>query len=596
MLGSPLFFFDMDHTVLLNFIGGLAMGAAIIFFLQSREENARAKMQQKRKNVKKLPRRKPKADSVVSENVRWMDVVVAEVWPRVSTYLNDLMHDTVEPLIDKALHGAAKVRFTKVSLGDALPKLGPLEMHDAGSGAIELTIGIDLVSNLDVEITVTPPGIWLGITVGVTELRFAGEISVMFRPPLEKPPFFGGIEIFFANPPDIDLVFTGIARLVEVPGLRSAVRSVIDQVLGKAMVLPNRIAVDLNNEDDVDIADLKSPDPLGILRVTLWRGQDLLPSDISYLGQARTSDPYVVMALGCDKWTTPCIQKTLNPVWGEDGRGVTHHFPVHDMSQLLKIIVYDRDVLSSDDVIGRAAPINLIDIVKLEEVVLLNEELEPCAGKLVISAQFLRLVNQTPENPAVFADDHAVAYFAAKILEAKGLPDTAHFPFKVRVATAGEECITHASSAKPNAPVAQALQQICSKLKAKGFKFNDIAEIVHLHPQQVLELLVAHGQGQAHMKEAVNHAAAVRAATNPQFHERLQLLIPDPRRTASTVEIELLDSKNQVLGRAKVQMKDILSAPSCDLQRSLPLVSDLVASKAADPLELSVTLSVRWLH
>ena len=67
-------------------------------------------------------------------------------------------------------------------------------------------------------------------------------------------PFFAGVTVFFVDPPELDMDFTGAADFVDLPVLRQVVRStILDAVRGLA-VLPARIAVDLNPDDDTDQA------------------------------------------------------------------------------------------------------------------------------------------------------------------------------------------------------------------------------------------------------------------------------------------------------------------------------------------------------
>ena len=88
--------------------------------------------------------------------------------------------------------------------------------------------------------------------------------QVYLRPLLSRVPFLGGIEIAFENKPEISIDFTGIGSVVEIPGLNNIVFNLIDNVLGKFLVLPNRFPLTWDPPSVVDplaAAQLKCPAP-----------------------------------------------------------------------------------------------------------------------------------------------------------------------------------------------------------------------------------------------------------------------------------------------------------------------------------------------
>merc|ERR1719379_628521 len=105
----------------------------------------------------------------------------------------------------------------------------------------------------------------MGIPLGISKFFLKGDMAVLLTPPMSKPPFFGGIQIYFPNPPDIGVSFEGAARMVNVPGLRGSVRSAISNAVAGVCVLPRRIVVDMDEEDSVDSIDLAHPEPILVL-------------------------------------------------------------------------------------------------------------------------------------------------------------------------------------------------------------------------------------------------------------------------------------------------------------------------------------------
>ncbi|KAH0457765.1 hypothetical protein IEQ34_013080 [Dendrobium chrysotoxum] len=82
---------------------------------------------------------------------------------------------------------------------------------------------------------------------------------------------------------------------------------------------------------------------IGTLKVKVVRGIDLAIRDF------RSSDPYVVLALGQQKVQTTVKQSNLNPVWNEELK-----ITVPQRYGALKLQVYDYDTFSADDIMGEA--------------------------------------------------------------------------------------------------------------------------------------------------------------------------------------------------------------------------------------------------
>ncbi|XP_042872234.1 multiple C2 and transmembrane domain-containing protein-like isoform X5 [Penaeus japonicus] len=89
---------------------------------------------------------------------------------------------------------------------------------------------------------------------------------------------------------------------------------------------------------------LKSQIWSSVVTIVLVEGKELLPMDPD-----GTSDPYVKFRLGNEKYKSKVEMHTLTPKWLEQ-------FDFHlfeDQSQLLELTVWDKDVRSKDDFMGR---------------------------------------------------------------------------------------------------------------------------------------------------------------------------------------------------------------------------------------------------
>ncbi|XP_078070900.1 multiple C2 and transmembrane domain-containing protein 1 isoform X1 [Mustelus asterias] len=82
----------------------------------------------------------------------------------------------------------------------------------------------------------------------------------------------------------------------------------------------------------------------GVVSITLIEGRDLKPMDPNGL-----SDPYVKFKMGCQKYKSKAILKTLNPQWREQ----FDFLLAEEKGGIIDITVWDKDSLKKDDFIGR---------------------------------------------------------------------------------------------------------------------------------------------------------------------------------------------------------------------------------------------------
>ncbi|XP_078572921.1 multiple C2 and transmembrane domain-containing protein 1-like isoform X5 [Branchiostoma floridae x Branchiostoma japonicum] len=108
-----------------------------------------------------------------------------------------------------------------------------------------------------------------------------------------------------------------------------------------------------------------------VVSLVLIEGKGLLPMDDNGL-----SDPYCKFRLGNEKYKSKVAGKTLNPRWLEQ-------FDLHmydDQTSVLEISVWDKDVGSKDDFMGRCQ-VDLSEL-KREETHHIEKELEDGAGSV----------------------------------------------------------------------------------------------------------------------------------------------------------------------------------------------------------------------
>lgn len=541
--------------------------------------------------------------STYRDEAVWLEVIAGALWPRISEWIKDMVHNEIQPNIKEALPTAVRnsVNFAEPSLGENAPDFGPLRVRRRGAGGIELELGISMRSAVKIGISI------MGVYVGVEEFCMRGLLSILCWPPSNKPPFFGGVEIFFTNPPDVSIHFYGAARIAEFPGFRGLVRGIIARAVATAMVLPRRIAVDLNEDDDVDVIDMRCPFPMGVLVFTLLGATDLVAANWSLIGR-RTSDPYVMATLGAATWTSPVVNGTISPTWGPPGEGVTAEFPVHSEQQLLQLHVYDAGVAKTSDLIGQLLNVYVGELTSAPRVSLPLQlgdvdDRGFGAGKLHVAASVLQLslIRGEDEHPG----ERSAAFLALKAVEIRGLPEDAKFPFQVRLTCGSKSMLSRASTPKPPLTAANMsiLKSVCCSLHKRHYSIEDIMDITKLDKNSVQEALLQTAGGMTQqqtrqLKQEIQDAAAISAATNPHILDCLQLLIPDPLRPGDPVEsvrLDLLDSAKTEVASLHLSMQDVLAAPSMILNGPFQLSGKTAEAPGISP-ELAGALTFRWLR
>lgn len=306
--------------------------------------------------------------TAMPESLDWMNKAFARLWPKIAFHVKEKFEDPYGvfnrklqakvPMLFKSL------RFTKFELGSAPPVFGPIKVSQApvrsGQAAmrgIELSLGIQLDSDADIQLTA------LHVSFGVQKIRIKGELVIRLEPLLDEVPVVGGVVVCFLDPPQVHMDFVKLARVVDNSPLAGRIRRLIDHSIAGALVMPNVCGVRLGKEGQcggVDSALLRSPKPLGVLRVTAIRAEGLpagLPvQTVAMLSDASTN-PYLKIQLADDEWSSSTVSRTCDPVWPQ---GESYDFLFFDWRQKLLIEVLEGRLLGTSDKIARAEPLPIL--------------------------------------------------------------------------------------------------------------------------------------------------------------------------------------------------------------------------------------------
>eukprot|EP01062_Namystynia_karyoxenos_P029097 TRINITY_DN21921_c0_g1_i3.p1 TRINITY_DN21921_c0_g1~~TRINITY_DN21921_c0_g1_i3.p1 ORF type:complete len:551 (+),score=115.69 TRINITY_DN21921_c0_g1_i3:99-1751(+) len=284
---------------------------------------------------------------------------VEEIWPRIRSFLPRLLNRLLQGSLQTMnIEGLGVATFGTVDIGERKPRFGPLvvrrlpppDPRESASfsayeqdwcGGLEARVDFHYNSDLSVELSVLGVG-----SVGIRNLSVHGTLTVFLRPVLDRPPFFGAVEITCPNLPEIDYAFTGgLGKgLAQTPLVDEMLRERISQAIAAQIVTPHRLAVPLCS--GLDLARATMPPPIGVLRLTLVRARNLPQRRTRLPWRSVQPTPFVCAAVGGTRIRFAPARGIAggDPQW-DDG-AATSDFMVFSIEQQVLLDVLDEDMLA----------------------------------------------------------------------------------------------------------------------------------------------------------------------------------------------------------------------------------------------------------
>uniref|UniRef100_A0A8U8CDR3 Uncharacterized protein n=1 Tax=Geospiza parvula TaxID=87175 RepID=A0A8U8CDR3_GEOPR len=239
--------------------------------------------------------------------------VLAQAWPFLGQYLEKLLQDSVAPAIRASSAHLQSFAFTRVDLGQKPLRVLGVQAHPGThQKQILLDLNISYVGDVQIDVEVKK----FFCKAGVKGMQLHGVLRVILEPLLGEAPIVGALSVFFIRRPTLDINWTGMTNLLDIPGLSSMSDSMIMDSIASYLVLPNRLLLPLL-PDLPEAARLRWPLPRVRGGIASWGG----------LVQGR-SDPYALLRVGTQTATSRVIGDSLDPVWdemsevrGTDGQG-----------------------------------------------------------------------------------------------------------------------------------------------------------------------------------------------------------------------------------------------------------------------------------
>uniref|UniRef100_A0A8U8CF53 Uncharacterized protein n=1 Tax=Geospiza parvula TaxID=87175 RepID=A0A8U8CF53_GEOPR len=242
-----------------------------------------------------------------------LPAVLAQAWPFLGQYLEKLLQDSVAPAIRASSAHLQSFAFTRVDLGQKPLRVLGVQAHPGThQKQILLDLNISYVGDVQIDVEVKK----FFCKAGVKGMQLHGVLRVILEPLLGEAPIVGALSVFFIRRPTLDINWTGMTNLLDIPGLSSMSDSMIMDSIASYLVLPNRLLLPLL-PDLPEAARLRWPLPRVRGGIASWGG----------LVQGR-SDPYALLRVGTQTATSRVIGDSLDPVWdemsevrGTDGQG-----------------------------------------------------------------------------------------------------------------------------------------------------------------------------------------------------------------------------------------------------------------------------------
>uniref|UniRef100_A0A8C5CGB7 Extended synaptotagmin-like protein 2b n=1 Tax=Gadus morhua TaxID=8049 RepID=A0A8C5CGB7_GADMO len=270
------------------------------------------------------------------ERVEWVNKTVEQMWPYVGQFVEKLFRQTIEPAVRQTHGQLSSFCFTTINLGDKPLRVNGVKVYseNVDKHQIIMDLQVSFVGNTEVDVEVKR----FFCRAGIKSIQLHGVLRVLMDPLLGDMPLVGALSLFFLKKPLLDITWTGLTNILDIPGL-----SVIQDIIFSYLVLPNRITIPLVG--DVELTQLRYPMPKGVLRIHFLEAQDLEGKDQFLGGLIKAkSDPYGVLQIGTQQFRSRTIKANLHPKWNQVFEALVYEFT----GQYLEIELFDEDTDKDD--------------------------------------------------------------------------------------------------------------------------------------------------------------------------------------------------------------------------------------------------------
>ncbi|XP_055014780.1 extended synaptotagmin-1, partial [Boleophthalmus pectinirostris] len=463
------------------------------------------------------------------EKVEWLNKILQQAWPFIGQYLEKLLVETIAPSIRASSIHLQTLSFTKVNLGDKALKIAGVKAHtEHDKRQVMLDLYVSYAGDVEINVEIKK----YFCKAGVKGVQLHGKLRVILEPLIGDVPLVGAITMFFIRRPKLDINWTGLTNLLDIPGLNAMSDTMIMDAIASHLVLPNRLTIPLVS--NLLVAQLRSPLPRGVVRIHLLEAENLTAKDTVIKGLIDgKSDPYAVLRVGTQVFTSHHVDSNLNPQWREMFEVIVHEVP----GQELEVEVFDKDP-DQDDFLGRVK-VDL-DIVKNARIVddWFNLRDVP-SGSVHLRLEWLSLLSSAERLSEVIQKN---------------------------------QNLTSRTTDPPSAAIlAVYLDQAHALPMRKGNK----------DPSPMVQISV---------QDTTKESKTCYGTTNPSWEDAFTFFIQDPSKQEIDIQVKD-DDRAFSLGNLSIPLSNLLSSPKLTLDQWFQLENSGLASK----IYFKMVLRVLWL-
>ncbi|XP_023181694.1 extended synaptotagmin-2 isoform X5 [Xiphophorus maculatus] len=479
------------------------------------------------------------------ERVEWLNKTVMQMWPYICQFVEKLFREMIEPAVKECHVHLSTFCFSKIDIGNKPLRINGVKVYteNVDRRQIIMDLQISFVGNTEIDVDIKR----YYCKAGIKSIQIHGVMRVVMEPLLGDVPLVGGLSLFFLKKPLLDINWTGLSNILDIPGLNGFSNNLIQDIIYSYLVLPNRITIPLVGVED--LAKLRFPMPKGVLRIHFLEAQDLEGKDQFLGGLIKgKSDPYGILHVSNQMFQSKTIKESLHPKWNEVYEALVYE----PSGQHLEIELFDEDP-DKDDFLGSL----LIDLTKVYNEQKVDEwfELEETpTGKLHLKLEWLSLFS-TPEkldqvlrcvradrSPA--KDGLSSALLVVFLDSAKNLPG---------VFTGSLGC--------GNLSERRASGLIFCESDTSECSANFSAKKNSSEPSPYVHFTVGHKTFESKVRYKTRE---------PLWEDSFSFLVHNPTR--QELEVEIKDDKHKcTLGILRVPLSDLLSEEDMTLAQCFPL-------------------------
>lgn len=152
------------------------------------------------------------------ERVEWLNKTVKQMWPFICQFVDKLFRESIEPSVKNANPYLSSFCFTKIDLGDKPLRVNGVKVYteNVDKRQVIMDLEISFVGNTEIGVEIKK----YYCRAGIKNIQLHGVLRVVMEPLLGDMPLIGALSVFFLKKPWLDINWTGLTNILDVPGVK----------------------------------------------------------------------------------------------------------------------------------------------------------------------------------------------------------------------------------------------------------------------------------------------------------------------------------------------------------------------------------------